>query len=575
MKKNLLFAFIVLFISLNTEAQECLTGGCTTFDNEYPSQGAPYAATNSWQVLINPVSGNPALMNGDNWTRFNVEIGKVYEWTYCEAYGGVSTSWDAELTLFDNTNLSTPLCFSTNSCGTNGNAPYLSWTATFTGVIRILTTGFANGNGCLSNSGTYNKLAYRLVVPSSCTTPGTPTNALATVTGQNSADLSWSAGTPTGSSNLTYYWVVGYNAAVTYGNGVAQGTTTGTGVSISSLTCGNTYYLRVYAKTSCDNSNSGYITSASFSTLPCTSGSVYGIDVSHWQGTIDWALVNASGKVYSFVKATEGITYVDTEVTTNMTNGVNAGVIMGAYHVAKPELSTAVNEANYFLNIASSYIGNGFLPPILDLEPQFIDELSASDLAIWIQTWMNSVQSATGTTPLLYASRCNAASLYPYYANGTITTKLWIADYSNPAGSPANTSTCIWNSWPWVFHQYSNTGSVSGISGAVDLDIFNGDIAAFNTLIGVSASIEDQTIKNLFKIFPNPTNGSFMIRANTDITNAPIEIYNEIGVLIYQNTIFTNNSVYESQIQLNVEAGIYFIKINFENRTVTQKLIVQ
>jgi len=169
----------------------------------------------------------------------------------------------------------------------------------------------------------------------------------------------------------------------------------------------------------------------------------------------------------------------------------------------------------------------------------------------------------------------NAASLYPYYANGTITTKLWIADYSNPAGSPSNTNSCVWNSWPWVFHQYSSTGSISGISGAVDLDIFNGDLAAFNTLIGVSASIEDQTIKNLFKIFPNPTNGSFMIRANTDITNAPIEIYNEIGVLIYQNTIFTNNSVYESQIQLNVEAGIYFIKINFENRTVTQKLIVQ
>ncbi len=103
-----------------------------------------------------------------------------------------------------------------------------------------------------------------------CETPGTPTSVTGTATGETTADLSWSAGTPAGSATVTYYWVVGTSPTVTYGSGVDQGTTTGTSASTSALSCETDYYLRVYAETDCDGTSSGYGTSASFTTNVCT-----------------------------------------------------------------------------------------------------------------------------------------------------------------------------------------------------------------------------------------------------------------------------------------------------------------
>ncbi|MDP3914232.1 MAG: C10 family peptidase [Bacteroidota bacterium] len=99
-----------------------------------------------------------------------------------------------------------------------------------------------------------------------CTTPGTPVSVSGTATGQTTASLSWSAGSPTGSSTVTFYWVVGTSSSVSYGNGVAQGSTTGTSASVTGLVDGTTYYLRVYAVTSCNSTNSGYGPSSAFKT---------------------------------------------------------------------------------------------------------------------------------------------------------------------------------------------------------------------------------------------------------------------------------------------------------------------
>ena len=92
-----------------------------------------------------------------------------------------------------------------------------------------------------------------------------------------------------------------------------------------------------------------------------------GIDVSHNNGTINWSQISVN-KVFAWAKATEGYTFNDPNFSTNMVNGSNAGVVMGAYHFARPDNNTAVDEANHFVSIAGSYIGTGFLPPVLDLE---------------------------------------------------------------------------------------------------------------------------------------------------------------------------------------------------------------
>ncbi|MDY0144038.1 MAG: GEVED domain-containing protein, partial [Bacteroidales bacterium] len=97
-----------------------------------------------------------------------------------------------------------------------------------------------------------------------CTTPATPATATATATGQTTADLSWTAGTPAGSATVTYYWEVLEGATVK-----KSGSTTGTSASVIGLICNTTYTFTVYAKTSCDDSQSTTATSSSFTTSAC------------------------------------------------------------------------------------------------------------------------------------------------------------------------------------------------------------------------------------------------------------------------------------------------------------------
>jgi chitodextrinase len=120
-----------------------------------------------------------------------------------------------------------------------------------------------------------------------------------TGTGQTTASLDWTAGNPAGSANVTYYWVVGTSPSVLYGNGVAQGSTTGTWAGATGLSPGTTYYLRVFASTSCDNSKSGYGTSYLFSTTgSCNIPGVQANNITFTfigtqQFTVNW--VNGSG----------------------------------------------------------------------------------------------------------------------------------------------------------------------------------------------------------------------------------------------------------------------------------------
>jgi len=216
-----------------------------------------------------------------------------------------------------------------------------------------------------------------------------------------------------------------------------------------------------------------------------------GIDVSHYQGSIDWTSVKTSGVSFAWAKATEGSGTGDAYFAGNMINAKAAGVRIGAYHFAHPENNSPATEANYFWSVAGTYIkGDGLsIQPVLDYEtfsaPGNIP-VGATNYADWANQWCNDIvndAAAAGVTvkPVIYTSTCEAGYLDSRDA-------LWLPWIANPSGQPAQTGSpwtstpCssgtyeIWGPGVWSVWQYNWTGTVPGIAGTsnVDLDVFNG-----------------------------------------------------------------------------------------------------
>jgi len=212
-----------------------------------------------------------------------------------------------------------------------------------------------------------------------------------------------------------------------------------------------------------------------------------GIDVSHWQGlTNDWNSVKASGVSFAWCKATEDTGYDDPSYIKNQTNAANVGILLGAYHFARPDqdpgIAGAIAEATHFWNVASNYIkgSNIYFMPMLDMERRGLETnvpaITKATLSQWVNAWCSNVvarAAATGVAvkPVIYTGHLYSTT----WMNSTVTN--WPAWMANWPASPdpqvdAPNGTGPWSDW--AFWQYSATGAVPGVPGDCDLDVFQG-----------------------------------------------------------------------------------------------------
>lgn len=198
--------------------------------------------------------------------------------------------------------------------------------------------------------------------------------------------------------------------------------------------------------------------------------SITGIDVSRYQGKIDWKKVKKmrSGKFgvgFAFAKATEGLTYEDTHYGRNRKQCKKHGIPFGAYHYFIPGMS-AVKQADFF---ASRYMPQkGDLPPVADIEKT--GNLTPAKLRGELQLFLDRVELKTGVKPIIYSYH----SFYRDYLHGQFDDyTFWVAHYG--PGKP--------HDQPWTFWQFSEKSTVSGINHKVDLNVFKGDSAAFKKLL--------------------------------------------------------------------------------------------
>lgn len=185
---------------------------------------------------------------------------------------------------------------------------------------------------------------------------------------------------------------------------------------------------------------------------------VRGIDVSHWQGDIDWLEVAKDDVKFAFIKATEGITYTDPKFRRNAMGADAAGLKVGFYHFLRVDNTNPEKEAENFVNAIQPYRYEWLVCDVEDAKGKDSDWIIQ-----YTRRWLAEVEKRTGKRPLVYT--------YVYFAKMFLGDRLkdyplWLAHYTS-ASSPSKSTG--WGE-DWVCWQYSDQGSVKGIRGHVDLN---------------------------------------------------------------------------------------------------------
>lgn len=200
--------------------------------------------------------------------------------------------------------------------------------------------------------------------------------------------------------------------------------------------------------------------------------SIHGIDVSYYQGKINWKKVKAMEEddvkvSFAFIKATEGILRVDPYFQRNWREAPKAGIKVGAYHFFRPQKS-GLWQANFFLQTVS--LESGDLPPVVDIEG--LDGVSPEQMRKELNAFIIQVETKTKVRPIIYSG----LKFYKRYLMGYYNDyPFWVAHYYQPK--------LKLDSANYKFWQHSDKARINGINHVVDFNAFNGDSLAFTKML--------------------------------------------------------------------------------------------
>ncbi|MFC5385807.1 GH25 family lysozyme [Aquamicrobium segne] len=209
---------------------------------------------------------------------------------------------------------------------------------------------------------------------------------------------------------------------------------------------------------------------------------VHGVDVSRWQGQIDWPKLRSQGANFAYIKATDGGDHLDPLFMQNWNGAAAAGIKRGAYHFFY-WCRTASEQADWFIrNVPKT---EGALPPVIDVEwngqSRCRKRPSAAQVREKMQVFMDRLERHYGQRPIIYTAP-------DFYADNL---KGAFIDYPFWLRAVAQHPSKVYPGRKWVFWQYSGSGLSHGVKGKIDLNVFNGTEAQWRNWVGGRQYIAD------------------------------------------------------------------------------------
>ncbi|AXG73136.1 glycoside hydrolase family 25 protein [Flavobacterium arcticum] len=198
---------------------------------------------------------------------------------------------------------------------------------------------------------------------------------------------------------------------------------------------------------------------------------IFGIDVSEYQGMIDWNELQKAEEEFPlhfiFIRATAGKDKTDNKFKKNWRHSKENGYLRGAYHYYRPDENSILQADNFIKTVK---LAKGDLPPVLDIE-RMPKAQSMESLKLGLQRWLDRVEQHYGVKPIIYSGE----SFYTDFLKKEFTDySLWIANYSFFKEEIRK---------EWLFWQFTDKAQIKGIEGNVDVNIYNGNLEELIELV--------------------------------------------------------------------------------------------
>ena len=259
-----------------------------------------------------------------------------------------------------------------------------------------------------------------------------------------------------------------------------------------------------------------------------------GIDVSQWQGNINFEAVSQSGIEVVYIKSSEGYS-VDPYFETNYKKATDAGLKVGVYHyVTATTVEEAQSEAAFFV----SNLEGKTIDCRLAMDFEYFGNLSRNQINEIGLAFLQTVESLSGKEVVVYSDTSNAINIW----DETIAQyPLWVAEYG--VESPQANGTWL----DWVGFQYSDTGIISGIDGSsVDLDYFTDGIFLSDVSTPVSSVPEEQKPSNPSESSTLVT--TYTVQSGDTLSEIAARYGTTVNELISLNGISNPNLIYPGEV---------------------------